>query len=112
MKQDPICPSPLCDYTGKTGSKCEGYEDCTHACQCELIERVRKDEHDKATVSPLARLLDDNDATAKLAYKKALADAINSIKATYMRDGIAVRSQTEWGVELALDAITTLEGEK
>lgn len=112
MTHDPLCKAPLCDYTGRVGSECMGYEDCSHDCQCDLIERARKDEHDKAMIILLDHLLDNGHITAQLGYEKGLVDAINSIKTAYMRDSIAVRSQTEWGVELALNSITALEGKK
>lgn len=44
MTHDPLCPAPLCDWTGKVGTECMGYEDCWHDCQCTFIAKVRDDE--------------------------------------------------------------------
>ena len=43
MTHDPMCPQPNCDF-GEPDGHCYGWEDCDHACQCWLIDRVRKDE--------------------------------------------------------------------
>lgn len=51
MTHDPMCPAPLCDWTGKPGSECYGYEDCHHLCQCDLIRRVRIDHRDRIVKS-------------------------------------------------------------
>lgn len=48
MNHDPLCPAPLCDWTGEVGNDCMGYEDCWHDCQCTLIARVREDERQQA----------------------------------------------------------------
>jgi hypothetical protein len=53
-RHDPLCPAPLCDWTGEAGNDCMGYEDCHHLCQCDLIARVREDERAAALRDAIA----------------------------------------------------------
>ena len=41
-------------------------------------------------------------------YNRALTAAREAVEHAYQRDSLAVRSQTEWGVEIALAAIDAL----
>lgn len=69
-RHDPLCPAPLCDWTGESGNDCMGYEDCHHLCQCDLIARVREDERDKRRA----------DLIWQDGYDIALRDAVDAVK--------------------------------
>ena len=98
---DPLCPAPLCDWTGKAGADCMGYEDCPHDCQCNLIVQVREEE----------RMRDDDYAyVATQSYATALRDAVEAVQGVYCKtdSGEILRQGGTW--ENALDrAIAAIE---